>query len=698
MSTKENQLSFSGDSVKMYFISLTFCTVLLILASISLGYNSKADTISLVKNASFEEATDNPWRPTAWNLGIEGLARGTFSRVDEGFHGPSAIRITNQSQAKSGVYTFMFQDIAVKRHTDYVISMYVRCKSVKSAWYGGGPAWAMREPFPQDTGGKWARVSAPCNSGDSDTWKLLIVLQDITESFDIDAVQMEEGKVATEFRGVPCTMTLENKAYAGIYESPKEVNVSLKVTNYQRHNLSVTSSWQLRQLPDGRVLSHNKLSLRARSNGSAQMTLPFDKGAGYGLYEYLVHTSAEGCGIESEARVAIMRPPPMDREMDLGFTIHAAGEDNARLLRRLGLRWARVGWNWSAFSTSRDQVSWEPLDKQMEIAEKYGLKLFPILTYVPSWAKLEDGTFDPQDHADYVGRVLRRYKGKLPAFNVWNEPEGPPATSALDHPKLWEADLKAVRQAARSADPNCKIVGLAMGANPGDTGGLFDLYLKPPISLGQYLDAYDWHNYPYPRNRRPELTSSVSSVDKLRESVPKIRDLVAGKEVWITEHGFSICSEKVTGGNVTEKQQGDYLVRQVILEFAYGIDKVFLYQLGPDGPGEGFEEQLGITRFRSNGLSAKLAYVQIANMIHELAGAVPVEVEAFSPNIRVARFRRGSTDVVAAWTVQREIAKLNFRVEDGYQSDPFGNRITKQGSITVELTESPIFLAGKKIE
>lgn len=698
-------------------LSIMMCVTLLTIAVGCCQVKTAAAPKNLVINESFEQATANPWQPAAWTFGADGAARGSLSRVENGFHGLAAARLANQSPRQPGVFVRLFQKIAVERHTDYVISMYVRCKSVGYAWFGGGPGWAVRQPLPQDTAGKWVRVSVACNSGDLDTWELLILSEDLAGALDIDAVQMEKGKVATEFHGEPFVATLQNQAYAGVYESPKEVNVSLSVNNYEDRELPVTATWQLRRLSDGKA-SQGKVSLNVAPKGSAQARLPFPGDAGYGLYEYRVRaSSAAGDQIEAEARVAIMRAPPPDRQMDsLGFNVHVAGDDGARLLRRLGLRWVRVDWHWYLCEPQRGAVAWGFMDGQVKVAEQYGLKLFPIFGAgsAPAWAQLPDDTFNPREHADYVRRVLERYKGKIPAFNVWNEPD----PSVIKHPELWLADVKAVHAAARAVDPNCKIVGLGMCANVGNPGHWHYPILNPPFSVGQYLDAYDWHPYPAPRNRRPEDANAIcDGVDSLKDAAPKIRALVAGKELWVSEFGFSVCKPLDSTAmnlkgeliiveaakspmyplDVTEKQQGDYLARQVMLELAYGIDRIFLYQLGPDGTDEGFEGQLGVTRLRPNGFSAKLAYVQIANLVQELAGVTPAGVEMPSPNIRVARFRRGDMDVVAAWTV-RGTAKLNCRVIDGYQSDPFGNRTPRQGAITAELTESPIFLVGKKVE
>ncbi len=494
---------------------------------------------------------------------------------------------------------------------------------------------------------------------------------------------------------VPYQVSVDNNGFAGIYESPKSVSVVLKLKNNEQRDVRAVSDWELRTLPSGKAVTKGQSTLTAAPGTTAQAALPFPAKAPYGLYEFRVTSTVEGSKVETEpARVAIMRLPPKNREMDnLGFNIHVVYDEPSLLLRRLGVRWARIDFNWD-FTTSRDGIPWDYFDKQVRIGEKHGLKMLPNFCYVPKWARKPDGLFDPKDHADYVTKLLTRYKGKFPAFCVWNEPDD-------SFSKIWPDDLKAIRAAVDATDPNCKITGLAQAANPGNPGGYFNLLL-PPASIGRYLDAYDWHNYPAPRNRRPEESSKVDSVEELETYVPKIRSLVAGKEVWISEHGFTTCDPRYDDATigpfaVTERQQGDYLVRQLMLEYAYGIDRVFIYQLGADGTGGDSESQFGITRSRSNGLSAKVAYVQIGNMVREITGATPAGVEKRAPDYRVVRFRRGPTDVVAAWKIRRD-GQLTFRMKSGYLSDPYGNRTMKSGTVTIDVSESPVFLVGNKVE
>ena len=113
----------------------------------------------------------------------------------------------------------------------------------------------------------------------------------------------QKGKAANEFNDETLVATLQNKAYSGVYELAKEVEVLLKVSNYEDHELPVMASWELRRLPDGEV-SQGKISFNLASQGSVQAPLPFPSAAGYGLYEYRVHiSSSKNYKIESEARV-----------------------------------------------------------------------------------------------------------------------------------------------------------------------------------------------------------------------------------------------------------------------------------------------------------------------------------------------------------------------------------------------------------
>ncbi len=504
-------------------------------------------------------------------------------------------------------------------------------------------------------------------------------------------------------------VSIENAAFAGICQSAGQVRLSVSVENPTDRAIAAPLEYSILQMPSGKRVGSGLITVVAGPGTTARKPIPFPRNLPYGLYEIKARIAAKAGGEEWEARVAIMPPAPLGREMDnLGFSIHVAKEDNAKLLRRIGLRWARVDWNWGDRGFAPGMVAWDFTDPMMAVADKYGLKLFPVLAYIPNWARKPDGTFDPDQHAAFVKQVLSRYRGRIPAFNVWNEPENGPV-SAATRPDLWEADLKAVRKAAREADPQCKMVGLALSGNPGDPGGWFESLLGPPYSLGQYLDVYDWHNYPAPRGRKPEERSIVSSVDDIGSWIPKVQEKVAGGGVWITEHGYSTCDPdnaqvkelskavpQLAPWSVTERQQGDYLTRQLLIELASGMDKVFLYQLGPDYTSGGTEDQFGVTRIRKNGISPKLAYVQLGALIREIADAKAAGVTKPTEQIRTAWFQRGSLKIAAIWVIGGT-SSATFQVTNGYTCDPYGNRKPANGEITITLTESPVYVVGTAV-
>jgi len=198
-------------------------------------------------------------------------------------------------------------------------------------------------------------------------------------------------------------------------------------------------------------------------------------------------------------------------------------------------------------------------------------------------------------------------------------------------------------------------------------------------------------------------------VDQLAVSVPKVRENAAGQEVWITEYGFSTCDPAnpqviewskalpvMAPVPVTEKQQGDYLTRQTLVTLADGVDRAFIYQLGPDGEGGEVEDQWGVTRVRANGISPKVAYVQLGTLVRELAGAKPIRMTSPTPNTRIAWFSTAKGKVAAVWVVKGH-EKLSFRVRIGQIIDPFGNRRIANPRVILDLTESPVYIAGADV-
>mgnify|MGYP001054825985 FL=1 len=100
------------------------------------------------------------------------------------------------------------------------------------------------------------------------------------------------------------------------------------------------------------------------------------------------------------------------------------------LIRDAGFGWVKqnVGWR-DVEGAEKGAFNWYFTDRIVADAEKRGLKVLFRLDSEPAWAALEKGVRssngppeDPQDFGDFCHALASRYRGRVQAYQVWNEP------------------------------------------------------------------------------------------------------------------------------------------------------------------------------------------------------------------------------------------------------------------------------------
>jgi beta-glucosidase/6-phospho-beta-glucosidase/beta-galactosidase len=92
------------------------------------------------------------------------------------------------------------------------------------------------------------------------------------------------------------------------------------------------------------------------------------------------------------------------------------------LMTGAGFGWARQWISWESVEPTQGSYSWDVLDKVVATAERKNTKLMLILLRAPAWAAPNGGIpRDKQLYARFVSTVATRYKGRVGAYEVWNE-------------------------------------------------------------------------------------------------------------------------------------------------------------------------------------------------------------------------------------------------------------------------------------
>ena len=179
------------------------------------------------------------------------------------------------------------------------------------------------------------------------------------------------------------------------------------------------------------------------------------------------------------------------------------------------------------------------------------------------------------DFGKFIQTFVERYKGRVAAIQVWNEP------NLLDE---WKTGVDATRYvkllqrayiAAKSADPNIIVLAAPLATNNerlDQRGNLNEIdYLQAMYFAGakSYFDAMSANAYgkDYPPEDPPSRQKlNFRRVELLRQVMEKNGD--KGKAVWFNEYGWnaspeSIPPDKLIWGRVTPEQQADYTVRGI---------------------------------------------------------------------------------------------------------------------------------------
>jgi Glycosyl hydrolases family 39 len=221
---------------------------------------------------------------------------------------------------------------------------------------------------------------------------------------------------------------------------------------------------------------------------------------------------------------------------------------------------------WHDLEPNKGQWQFARLDRYVSLAEQHGTGILLPLAMPPAWASARP----PADNAEpanlddwrtYVRTVVSRYKGRIQAYEIWNEP------NLRD---FWTGTLdqmftltKEASQIIHSVDPNALVVSPSATADYG-IPWLAEFLKK---GGGQYVDVIGYHFYLNPQTMPEELLPFIQKVRRVMSE----NDL-GNKPLWNTESGWQkptrFDSEEVAGG---------FLARAYILSWAAGVQRFYWY-------------------------------------------------------------------------------------------------------------------------
>ena len=178
-------------------------------------------------------------------------------------------------------------------------------------------------------------------------------------------------------------------------------------------------------------------------------------------------------------------------------------------IQRMVFSHVKQTFSWEDIQPERDLWSIDRADALLDELERRNLKVVARLSDAPEWAhpalgaRKHGGFVDAppdnsEDFARFCGVVADRYKGRISAYQIWNEPNlsrewGDQPPNAASYVAL----LAACSAAIRAADPGAILIsaGLAPTGTYDATAVPDDVYLQAMYDAGfsQYVDVVGMH-------------------------------------------------------------------------------------------------------------------------------------------------------------------------------------------------------------
>ena len=305
--------------------------------------------------------------------------------------------------------------------------------------------------------------------------------------------------------------------------------------------------------------------------------------------------SAQTVSTRSEADVIDLRPTPRAVPPEyFGIHIHRAltAPDSRRS------PWPAIGvgswrlWDadvsWADLQPGPKDWRFSRLDSLVALAHSHHVAVYLTLGRTPRWASsrpLERSAYGegeqspPSDIAlwtVYVDTLSKRYKGRIAAYELWNEPNVPGFFSGSIE------DLVAMARVAYSTIKRADPMALVISPSPAGGAKGVEWLSRYLVSGGaEVTDAIGFH--PYATNDTPEsIVYPLLAASRLASSTR------GGIPLWVTEVGWFIQNSDLSvhpgaaaGGFdatvLSDTTGAAYVARALILARCAGADRVMWY-------------------------------------------------------------------------------------------------------------------------
>lgn len=306
----------------------------------------------------------------------------------------------------------------------------------------------------------------------------------------------------------------------------------------------------------------------------------------------------------------------------------------------LGIKWARVSFNWVTVVDENGEFHWDYPDKIL-----HGLTDCGIIPYVcfhgghPEFSDRQAPTVSPEAMdawLEFVAAMVKRYADRIDYWELWNEPNyvsfWKPKPDARDYARL----IKETAPLIRDLDPGCKILGGSLARVDLDFARLMLAY-----GAGPHLDAFtvhpynaepegSWQKISYPVQTPQYYMRSSNSMAELQQMLQAQPQPIP---LWQGECGYPSEAHSMGWfglGPWGERIQAKWVLRRLLIDAIHGLPVSAYFMIVEIQNTSGRVNFKGLLEHED--LSEKPAYYTLQNLAALVQGQVqpdstPVELE-----------------------------------------------------------------------
>jgi hypothetical protein len=310
----------------------------------------------------------------------------------------------------------------------------------------------------------------------------------------------------------------------------------------------------------------------------------------------------------------------MPRDFIYGYNVHLYGQgqneqpvgwqDRERVLqisKNSGVNWIRQQIAWEDLQSQSGEIFWGELDYIVNDVHEADMKMLLSVVRSPTWATPDGGNGMPaREHfgtfANFMRALAERYRGKVQAYQVWNEPNLAVENAGRVASADYYVDMLAVTyDAIKAADPYAIVVS----GSPSSTETNDPLEAVSDVAfIRQMLQNPNFRadvigTHPGGQNNPPDSRSAGdpgndpgwdNSGEFYFRRIESIRQVMvetgyADRQIWLTEFGWATQNNTPGyeyGADNTLEEQAQYISRAFEIgryEWAPWMGAMFLWNL-----------------------------------------------------------------------------------------------------------------------